>query len=290
MHAFMKAVGFSGLENRKDLERIIRDVLENYDTKKIAENEKHRSFVEFSREYGYDCGITVCGEYDENGEFHMEYYHPYFTGGQITTYEEVSIERHIDRESYAGGCDDLRLGITLIFYLINTADYLNSRKEMRNWKEQPPLMLSGLAREGMILLPVRKDPAKAAEAKASWQQKSSLLAAARNGDEDAIESLTMEDIDTYAMISRRIVNEDVLSIVDNYFMPYGLECDQYSILGEITDVSKTVNSFTGEQLWQMSILCNDVPLDICINAKDLLGEPEVGRRFKGQIWLQGTLS
>ncbi len=83
MHAFMKAVGFSsGLENRKDLERIIRDVLENYDTKKIAENEKHRSFVEFSREYGYDCGITVCGEYDENGEFQMEYYHPYFTGGR----------------------------------------------------------------------------------------------------------------------------------------------------------------------------------------------------------------
>ena len=160
MHAFMKAVGFSGLENRKDLERIIRDVLENYDTKKIAENEKHRSFVEFSREYGYDCGITVCGEYDENGEFQMEYYHPYFTGGQITTYEEVSIERHIARESYVGGCDDLRLGITLIFYLINTADYLNSRKEMRDWKEQPPLMLSGLAREGMILLPVRKDPAE----------------------------------------------------------------------------------------------------------------------------------
>lgn len=290
MHAFLKTVGFSGLKNKKDLDAVLKDVLENYDTKKIVENEKHYSFVEFSREYGYDCGITVCGEYDENGEFQMEYYHPYFTGGQITTYEDVSVERHAATESYAGGCDDLRLGITLIFHLINAADYLNGRKEPKELNSQPPLRLSGLARDGMILLPVRKDPEKVAKEKDFWQQKSSLLAAARDGDEDAIESLTMEDIDTYAMISRRIVHEDVLSIVDNYFMPYGLECDQYSILGEITDVSRTVNSMTGEKLWQMSILCNDVPLDICINEKDLLGEPETGRRFKGQIWLQGTIN
>ena len=290
MHEFLKTVGFSDLKSKKDLDAILRDVLDNYDTKKIVENEKHHSFVEISKEYGYDCGITVCGEYDEDGEFQMEYYHPYFTGGQITTYEDVSVERHAATESYAGGCDDLRLGITLIFYLINAADYLNARREPKELKAQPPLRLSGLARDGMILLPVRKDPEKVAKEKDSWQQKSSLLAAARDGDEDAIESLTMEDIDTYAMISRRIVHEDVLSIVDNYFMPYGLECDQYSILGEITDVSKTVNSMTGEKLWQMSILCNDVPLDICVDEKDLLGEPEVGRRFKGQIWLQGTIN
>ena len=290
MHEFLKTVGFSDLKSKKDLDAILRDVLDNYDTKKIVENEKHHSFVEISKEYGYDCGITVCGEYDEDGEFQMEYYHPYFTGGQITTYEDVSVERHAATESYAGGCDDLRLGITLIFYLINAADYLNARREPKELKAQPPLRLSGLARDGMILLPVRKDPEKVAKEKDSWQQKSSLLAAARDGDEDAIESLTMEDIDTYAMISRRIVHEDVLSIVDNYFMPYGLECDQYSILGEITDVSKTVNSMTGEKLWQMSILCNDVPLDICVNEKDLLGEPEVGRRFKGQIWLQVTIN
>ena len=237
MHEFLKTVGFSDLKSKKDLDAILRDVLDNYDTKKIVENEKHHSFVEISKEYGYDCGITVCGEYDEDGEFQMEYYHPYFTGGQITTYEDVSVERHAATESYAGGCDDLRLGITLIFYLINAADYLNARREPKELKAQPPLRLSGLARDGMILLPVRKDPEKVAKEKDSWQQKSSLLAAARDGDEDAIESLTMEDIDTYAMISRRIVHEDVLSIVDNYFMPYGLECDQYSILGEITDVS-----------------------------------------------------
>ena len=36
-----------------------------------------------------------------------------------------------------------------------------------------------------------------------------LVAAARDGDENAIENLTLEDIDTYSMLSRRITHEDV---------------------------------------------------------------------------------
>ena len=47
-----------------------------------------------------------------------------------------------------------------------------------------------------------------------------------------MEDLTMEDMDTYSMISERIVTDDVLTIVDSYFMPNGIECDQYGILGE----------------------------------------------------------
>ncbi len=39
-----------------------------------------------------------------------------------------------------------------------------------------------------------------------------LIEAARRGDEDAIESLTLEDMDTYTTISRRIQKEDVFSL------------------------------------------------------------------------------
>ena len=60
----------------------------------------------------------------------------------------------------------------------------------------------------------------------------------RDGDEDAIENLTLEDMDTYSMLSRRIAYEDVLSIVDTCFMPYGVESDQYSVIGEILDYKK----------------------------------------------------
>ncbi|WP_343019737.1 DUF3881 family protein, partial [Blautia obeum] len=49
------------------------------------------------------------------------------------------------------------------------------------------------------------------------------------------------------------------------------------------------NNITDEELVQMTVECNNIRFDICINRADLLGDPAVGRRFKGTIWLQGQL-
>ena len=48
-------------------------------------------------------------------------------------------------------------------------------------------------------------------------------------------------------------------------------------------------SITGEKMYAMEIECNDLHFRVTINEKDLLGEPAVGRRFKGNIWMQGTV-
>ena len=50
------------------------------------------------------------------------------------------------------------------------------------------------------------------------------------------------------------------------------------------------NTWTGEMLYQLTILCNDMQFDVCINQKDLIGVPQEGRRFKGIIWLQGAIN
>jgi hypothetical protein len=68
-----------------------------------------------------------------------------------------------------------------------------------------------------------------------------------------------------------------------------VECDQYSIIGEILDVKLISNSYTGENIYLMQIECNEMIFGICINQADLLGQPAVGRRFKGMIWMQGTV-
>ncbi len=66
-----------------------------------------------------------------------------------------------------------------------------------------------------------------------------------------VEDLTMEDMDMYSMISERIVTDDVLTIVDTCFMPHGIECDQYSVMGEIVDFVNFKNILTGEKLCQI---------------------------------------
>ena len=266
MHSYLRAVGFSRITKRSSIRQIITDVVETYDEKTVIENYPDGMFAEFSKNYGCDCGITVCGQYDENNVFYPDYYFPFFRGTGITTQESVVIERHADKESFAG-----------------------AREKGNRLPGGQPLTLSGLAREGKILFPVEKDKEAVKAERELTKNRNHLIAAARNGDEEAMESLTMEDMDTYSMISQRIVTDDIFSIVDSYFMPYGIECDQYSIMGEILDFMTFKNIITGEEICQLTLDCNDMQFDVCINKNDLLGEPKIGRRFKGIIWLQGQL-
>lgn len=287
MHSFLKAVGFSKVKKREEMKEIILDVIKNYDEKKLVEGHPDGVFAQFSRYYGDDCGITVCGQYDDDNRFHVEYTYPFFKGSGITTQEQVTVERHADKDAFSAACDDLRLGITLIFYLQNPAEYMKESK--KQIVDSQPVTLSGLAGKGKILLPVLKDKEAVKVEKDNSENRTSLIAAARDGDEEAMENLTMEEIDTYSMISNRIAHEDILSIVDSYFMPYGIQCDQYSVLGEILEYRTVQNNITDEELIQMTLECNNIRFDVCINREDLLGDPAVGRRFKGTIWLQGQL-
>lgn len=289
MHKYLKAVGFSRITKRSQIREIIQDVIKNYDEKTAVENHPEGIFVEFSKNYGCDCGITVCGQYEDDDKFHVDYYFPFFRGTGVTTQEQVSIERHADKESFAGACDDLRIGVTLIFYLQNPAEYMLEHYKGNMLLGNQPLTLSGLAKEGNILFPVQKDKEAVKLERELAKNRNHLIAAARNGDEEAMESLTMDDIDRYAMVNQRIATEDIFTIVDSYFMPFGIECDQYNIMGEILDFMTFKNILTGEEICQLTVESNDMQFDICINRANLLGEPQIGRRFKGTIWLQGQL-
>lgn len=290
MHSYLKSIGFSTVETKKELDLVLKDVIENYDEKLVVENGDNHLYVEMSKSYGFDSGVTVWGEYDENNVFQMDYYYPYFHGTDISTREEVVVERHAGKESYAGACDDVRIGVTLIFYLQNVGEYLIEKHKGMFNSTDLSVTLAGLALEGKILFPVAKDTFQVEDDKKSMVNRNRLIDAARSGDEEAMENLTMEDIDTYTMISRRIMQEDVFTIVDSYFMPYGVECDQYNIMGDILDCVEVTNTMTSEKMYQLNLECNDIRFDVCINQNDLMGQPEIGRRFKGIVWLQGMMN
>lgn len=288
MNKYLRSIGFKNLGKKKDLDVLLSDVIRNPDHKMIAEDAQGNVFAELSKGYGESIGIAVRGEYIED-EFQMDYYYPYFIGSGITTEEKVEVERHFDREAYAGICDELRLGVTLIFYLQNVMEYLQENGSIA--KRIPAnTTLSALSTGGKIILPVYKNESQIKNGENYNQKRSHLIAAARDGDEEAIESLTLEDIDIYSMISRRVMTEDILSIVDSYFMPYGIESDQYSILGEILNFYTIENDVTLEKSYVITVDSNNLVFDVCINQEDLLGEPAIGRRFKGIIWMQGRIN
>ena len=174
-----------------------------------------------------------------------EYYFPYFEGSGVTSYADVVVEKKIDQEAYLGVCEDARVGVSIIFQLQNNVEYMKEYQLQTLGTRSTSVTLAGLANRGKILLPIVKNEAVQQQQEEA-HNRMMLLSAARQGDSQALESLTLDDIDTYSKVSQRIGKEDVLSIVATYFMPYGLECTLYSILGEILDMQMVVNDKTND--------------------------------------------
>ena len=287
MHRFLRSVGFRTYTKKRDIEKMLSE-LEKTALRRRIEIDTDENLCELRAELAPGMGIVLVGEVDEQGSFHREFYYPYLSSSDISSKAECSIQRHIEKETYAGLLDEYRVGISLIFYLENGFEY-RERKLNKSSRRVEAVNLTGLAIDGKILLPLHKTRKQIELAKVAAKDRTNLIEAAKNGDEDAMETLTIEDIDMYSQISRRAMKEDLYSIVDSCFMPCGIECDQYSVIGEITHIEEKKNSFTGEMVYDLTLDCNDMLFHVGIGAEDLMGEPKVGRRFKGQIWMQGAV-
>lgn len=288
MHKFMRTVGFSEYQKKSDMEQLLKKLAaEAVKSGQVTEKEGSM-FCELRAEVAPGMGVALAGELDEQGQFCQEYYFPYVSSPGVSSKAECSIQRHAEKETYAGLLDEYRVGISLIFYMENSMSY-RMRRENQESLQTESVSLTGLSVQGKILLPVQKTARQMENSRQASRKRSSLIEAAKNGDEEAIETLTIEDIDLYSMVSRRIAREDIYSIIDTCFMPCGVECDQYSIIGEIKGIEIMENRLTGEQIYRLALECNDMDLHVAINQKDLLGEPMPGRRFKGQVWMQGTV-
>lgn len=303
MNLYIKAIGFQDMNSSLEEKIIHTGIKESIEEGFVLRHKELNRGVVILR-ISQSTGMYIYGRFEKN-EFIYEYYYPFVVGRKLSDNDELTVERHLDKESYAVVCDELKTGVTLIFYLQNVMDYyeyLFSNKDfklesfnpdIKNMAAKQPInnkkvALCALSLGGMILLPTVKRKKDDRE-KAAELNRRNLIQAAKNGDEEAIESLTIDDLDTYSQLSQRIMKEDVFTIVDSSFMPCGVECDQYSVVGEILELSKEENLYTGENIYIMVLECNDLVFTMAVNESSLVGEPAVGRRFKGQIWLQGAV-
>ena len=290
MHQYLKAIGFGNISSKKELNKILTQVENSFTQHNLIGQDEETDFCEYEKEYGSGMGIALCGDMNVDESFERQYYYPYFFGTGITSYADVCIEKRMDKEAYVGICEDVKIGINLIFHLQNTIEYMKERQMSKKGIKYTSVTLSGLSTGGTILLPVLKDKEQERRQQEEVHNRMLLVSAAKSGDPSAIESLTMDDIDTYSKVSRRLASEDVFSIVDTYIMPHGIECDHYAILGEILELQQIINEETQEQIYVMKLEVNGLNFDICVPVKEVIGEPAVGRRFKGNVWMQGRIN
>lgn len=296
MHLYLKAVGLGSINTRREYDKLIRQIIkESIEKSTVMYSDipylpGDKVFpAQIKHYFNKVCGISLNGFYDpKRKSFKLDYVFP-FLDGSVESYEsEVSIGRKTEREAFNALCDEPGRGIALIFHLSNPIDYLMSKPIMADFNDKT-VRIAAMANEGTILLPVNKSEHQIDKCRAATAARNNLINLAKKGDTAAIDNLTIEDLDTYTDIYKRMHNEDVFTIVDSSFMPSGFECDSYSVVGNIVESRMLSNNYTGEDVYVMTLECNDIVFDMCINARDLIGEPAEGRRFKGRIWLQGQV-
>ena len=288
MHKYLPAIGFSKLNN-DTLNDLLQEIKLRPDYQESAIDFEGNQFVEIRYMVTDNVGLVLRGIYNDDDEFILDYYYPTFFGETVSLVNDVEIIKQSDKDNYQVMVDEIRLGVNLIFQLQNMGEYLR-HNIMDGKSADRSVSLSALSLDGKIILPLYDNEKSRIKEKMNNQKRIDLVVQAREGNEEALENLTMDEIDLYQRISRRVAREDILSVVTSYFMPYGIENDKYEILGDILDVRNVVNHLTMEELYLLVIESNDVVFELCINKNNLLGEPLVGRRFKGTIWLQGTVN
>ncbi len=288
MHKYLRAIGFSKIKSYAD-EWALTDSLISNPSKTVAFKIGEGENLIIRKKYvASGCGVTLIG-IERGDEFRLDNYFPFMDTDVVTSKDACEVTKKSFGESLLVSSEDERFGVTTIFHLTNPEQFYIKSLHLDETYPVKAVCLTGLAENARILLPVEKSEQDIEEQKLRSKKRVQLLQEARAGSDEAMEELADEEMDMIGVVGQRIQTEDIYSVIDSFFMPYGVECDQYMLMGEIRLVEKLTNSMTGEEFYKLAVKANDIALTIGVAAADLVGVPETGRRIKCQVWLLGTV-
>lgn len=288
MHSYLRTVGFGGADCNKNMKYLLDKIITEDETINKVEKKEQES-VEIFKHFSEQMGITFHGEFLTEDEFNCDFYYPFALPMKYMQYDEINIEKNVMNMSFYASCEDTKLGFSLIFFIQNGLDYINFDNNRGISKLGAKVGLVAMSLSGRVLMPIKKDESYDELSDELYRYRGEVLKEAKKGSQEAIDAMAIDEMNEYNRICKRVVTEDILSIVDTSIMPYGIECDKYQIIGEIKDIVEDKNSISDEEVLEMLIGCNDIDITLLINKKDLLGIPKIGRRFKGVVWLQGRI-
>ena len=289
MESPIAAVGFSKTDSEYKIEDIVGEILDS-PTKQIASRMENSDILaEYSKIFAEDIYVMVrivvkAGQKDT--KIQVEQCEPFVDSHHVIQVEDLVVECIDDEYTYYAVCEEKETGMQFIFWLHNVVEYIEALETKKTFNE---IKIAGLAMEGTVILPIEKNEEEEEVEKEERQKLKAMIQKAREGDEEAKEKLEQEERELDEQLKERMLEEDFLSIMSGYFVPTTLVDATYAVLGEITEIKVKKNKKTGEGMYLFVLNVNDMPLEIVVNKKTLVGEPSVGMRFMGTCWLQGNI-
>ncbi len=286
MEEKLNTVGFSNINSKRKLNKILQDVMNTPNLRYIIGKDSEDMFIEYIKYFGNGIGIAVRGSIDEDDKVIVNSWAPYVETSNKTEITEADIDINGKRE-YIAVCKEEQTGNEIEFYLQNVVDFLNVEED--DDASIAGAYIVGLAIEGTIIFPIKKEskiPNLGINEDELYESLMRLMLDGCDEDEQILQSRQNEMTET---ITERLDKEDLFSVIESYFSSDSEQELIYNVLGTINRVDKIRNKLTHETMYKLNLSTMGIKIDVCINKNKLVGFPIVGMRFKGKCWIQGKL-
>ena len=144
MHKYLRSIGFSKYKKNRDMKPLLDAVIHHAGESTMV-RDGDEIYGHLGKAFGDGFGLCVYGEYEEETKaFHAEYFFPYVDSDTVSTTVRCTVERHSDKNSYGGMCEEPAIGVSLIFYLSNGMEYMRRVTGKMESSKISEVYLSGL--------------------------------------------------------------------------------------------------------------------------------------------------
>lgn len=286
MNEYLRSVGFARYKTTNQIRFLSKTVIDAPDSKCIMSNSLTNAYIEYYKQYSDDFGLSIKGYVDELDDLMPEKLVPFvFTNNKLSIKSiDHNENKYLDifesmPESISDcmiDCTESKSGNKFSFYLHNTVDYFNNKDNIT----LPKINVVGLSNYGKIILPTNYSIQNFGQSVGDFRKK--ISGYKLNNINSKTTNIKYDDT-----IKACLKKEDFLTVVDGYFVELSKAC--YCILGDIIKIEKIKNKATMEISYMFTLNVSDLNIEVCINAKDLIGMPSVGMRFMGHCFFQGKI-
>lgn len=284
MNEYLRTVGFAKYQTTSHIKFLSRTVIDAPDSKCIMSNSLTNAYIEYYKQYSDDFGLSIKGYVNEIDDLLPEKLVPFvFTKNKLSIKSINQNENNyldiFECESISDcmiNCTESKSNTKFSFYLHNIVDYFNNKNNMT----LPKINVVGLSNYGKIILPTKYSIQNSDQSNCDVRKK---ISGYKLNTLD-LKSISIKNDDT---IKACLKQEDFLTLVDGYFVEISKAC--YCILGDIVKIKKIKNKVTLEDSYMFKLNVSDLNIEVCINAKDVIGMPSVGMRFMGHCFFQGKI-
>ena len=288
-HTFLRSIGFESVKTRDQEKALVDWVLENPSRMSVVSLDREMNLAMAEKDVNGHAGIAVVGAIGEQGSLVPEYYFPYLGATHISSTAPLSYEKTATRDGFSGMCEDDRLGLALIFDVKNVPEVIRDQQDLQLGSPSfRRVMLSMLLKEATVLLPISDRKKAPATSRRTFEKR--LGEAEEQGDLEAVGRLAREEMMRFGRAVQRIHETDILTVVESFFMPYGMESYSYYFLGDILSSALILNEITKERFYRMVVSVNGVEFTAAVHENDLQGVPAAGMRLRAKGMLMGELA